>query len=183
MNTDDLIEIGFVRAAHGLRGQVVIHAHSRQADSLTQYGALLNADGSKTYDINVLSDNGTDFMCTVNGITDRNQAEALRGTKLFAPASALPPTEEDEFYIRDLIGLRVENKEGQVLGKIFNVLNLGTNDALDIEFSHNGVSELEKAQTELLLFTNANVPVVKIKEGYVVIDLPVGLLDDVKKDA
>lgn len=183
MNTDDLIEIGFVRAAHGLRGQVVIHAHSREEESLTKYGPLQNADGSKFFELEVISDNGNDFMCSVKGINDRNQAEALRGTKFFVPASALPPTAENEFYIRDLIGLRVQDDKGIVLGKVFNVLNLGAQDALDIEFIHNGTDPLEEPQTEVLLLSADNVPVIKPAEGYIVINLPYGLLDVIEKDA
>jgi len=177
-NKNDLIEIGFVRAAHGLRGQVVVHAHSRDAESLTKYGALLNADGSKEYELKVLSDNGTDFMCSVKGINDRNQAEALRGTKFFIPASALPPAEEGEYYIRDLIGLEVRNEAGTVLGKIVNVPELGAQHAFDIDFVHDGKQALPQKQTEMLLFIKRNVPVVDVKGGFVVIDLPEGLLTE-----
>ena len=178
MSNDDLIEIGFVRAAHGLRGQVVVHAHSRDGESLTKYGPLFNADKSKSFELQITGDNGTDFMCAVTGITDRNQAEALRGTKFFVPASALPPPAENEFYIRDLIGLQVRSTKGIVLGKVFNVLNLGVQDALDIEFTHDGTNPLEEKQTELLLLNAQNVPVIKPSEGYIVIDLPEGLLGD-----
>lgn len=178
MSDDDLIEIGFVRAAHGLRGQVVVHAHSRDGESLTKYGPLFNADKSKSFELKITGDNGTDFMCTVKGVADRNQAEALRGTKFFIPASSLPPTKENEFYIRDLIGLQVRNTKGTVLGKVFNVLNLGANDALDIEFSHDGTNPLDKPQTELLLLNMRNVPEINPAAGYVVIDLPEGLLGE-----
>lgn len=180
-NIPDLIEIGFIRAAHGLRGQVVVHAHSQDAASLMDYGPLLNADGSKSYRLEVTSDQGKDFLCKIEGITDRNQAEALRGTKLFIPASSLPEPEEGQFYIKDLIGLRVENDKGVVLGKVVDVLNLGANDAFDIEFTHDGEKELETPQTELLLFIDQYILNVDIDGGKIVVDLPYGLLGEPEK--
>jgi 16S rRNA processing protein RimM len=173
---DDLIEIGFIRAAHGLRGQVVIHAHSGQAESLTQYGALLNADGSKHYKIKVGRASESDFLCSIDGLTDRNAAEAMRGTKLFTRASSLPPTEDDSYYIRDLIGLAVKDPSGKTLGKVFNVVEVGSNSAFDIEFDLG-----EKKQTELLLYTKQNVPQVDIKGGFIVVSLPDGLLTEPEK--
>jgi 16S rRNA processing protein RimM len=178
---DDLIEIGFVRAAHGLRGQVVVHAYSRHEDSLTAYGDLYNADRSKRFSLSVINAKENDFLCKIKGIDDRNTAEALRGTKFFVPSSALPPTEDDEYYVRDLIGLAVRDSTGQTLGKIFNVIDLGAHQALEITFTHNGEIALPEPQTELLLFNDPNVPEVNIAGGFVMINLPHGLLETPEK--
>lgn len=178
---DDLVEIGFIRAAHGLRGQVVVHAHSGSAESLTAYGALLNADGSKTFTLTVKNASGTDFLCAVDGITDRNAAEALRGTKLFVRADALPPPPPDEFYIRDLIGLSVRDENGTELGRVANVIEIGSNSAFDIAFTHNGTAPLPAPQTELLLYTKQNVPHIDMVGRVMTVNLPFGLLETPEK--
>jgi 16S rRNA processing protein RimM len=184
MKDGDLIEIGFIREAHALRGQVVVHAYSGQEESLTQYGPLLNADGSKSYTLDVINAKGNDFLCTVKGVTDRNAAEALRGTKLFTPASKLPPIEApDEFYVRDLIGLTVKNNSGTVLGKVKDVIDLGVHSAFDIEFIHNGENELPEGQRELMLYTTENVLNIDVPGKTIVISLPHGLLEIIDKPA
>ena len=175
--TDDLIPIGFIRAAHGLRGGVLVHAWSGRADSLMAYGDLQDATGEQHYTLSVHDTKDRDFICRVKGVENRNEAEALRGLKLFLPASKLPATDEDEFYHRDLIGLRVENADGVALGIVRDVVELVHHDALLIEFNNDG-----KRQTELLLFTKQNVPFVSVKEGRITIDMPHGLLDEPQRD-
>ena len=175
----NLIEIGFIRAAHGLRGQVVVHAYSRDSQSLVGYGALVGADGKTEYTLTLVNAKGTDFLCRVEGIKDRNEAETLRGLKLFIPEDRLPPAGDNEFYIKDLIGLSVVNSEEQILGKIADVMILGDIDALEIDFIHDGKKPLEKPQRELLLFTEENILDIDLADKKrITIDLPYGLLDD-----
>ena len=64
---------------------------------------------------------------------DRNAAEALRGTELTVPRSALPPLAEDEYYHADLIGLPVETPDGTAVGRVVLVENFGAGDVLEIE--------------------------------------------------
>jgi 16S rRNA processing protein RimM len=66
-------------------------------------------------------------------VTDRNGAEALRGTLLTVPRSALPPLDEDEYYHADLIGLVAETAAGEVLGIAVAVENFGAGDIVEIE--------------------------------------------------
>jgi 16S rRNA processing protein RimM len=175
----NLIEVGFIRAAHGLRGQVVVHAYSRDPQSLVGYGALVGADGKTEYTLTLVNEKGTDFLCRVTGVTDRNAAEALRGVKLFVPEDRLPPAGDNEFYIKDLIGLSVANSEERILGKVADVMILGDIDALEIDFIHDGKNPLEQPRRELLLFTDENILEVDLEDKKrIIIDLPYGLLDD-----
>ena len=66
-------------------------------------------------------------------ITDRNGAEAARGTELSVPRSALPPLDEDEFYHIDIIGLRCVSDQGEELGKLFAIYEFGAGDVIEIE--------------------------------------------------
>lgn len=173
----ELIEVAFIRAAHGLKGQVVVHAYSRDETSLVGYGPLQNKDGTRHFDIKVINDKGSDFLCRIDGVTDRNAAEALRGTKLYTPADRLPEPEEDEYYIRDLVGLVAVTPEGVIVGKVIDVMNLAAHDALEITFTHDGTNPLPSPQTELLLMTDENVPDIDLDAGQVTVVLPHGLLE------
>ncbi|HEY1095933.1 MAG TPA: ribosome maturation factor RimM [Alphaproteobacteria bacterium] len=174
--SEELIPIGFIRAAQGLQGAVTVHAYSGKPDSLTAYGALQDVTGEQQFAFTLHGTKDKDFICRLKNVTDRTQAEALRGIKLFLPASKLPATAEDEFYHRDLVGLTVENTDGQTIGIVRSVAELGHSDALMIEFT-----DREPTQTELLLFTKQNVPFVSIKDKKIVVELPDGMFDDVKQ--
>ena len=94
----------------------------------------------------------------------REAAEALKGLELYVPRSALPPPEEDEFYVADLIGLRAVTPDGAELGTIKDVANFGAGDLLEIAPPH--------GPTWYLAFTEEAVPEVRIEEGYVVAGRP-----------
>ena len=66
-------------------------------------------------------------------VADRNAAEALRGTALTVPRSALPPLGEGEYYHADLIGLPAVSTDGEALGTCVAVENFGAGDVLEIE--------------------------------------------------
>ena len=98
------------------------------------------------------------------GIADRNGAERLKGERLYVPRAALPEPESGEFYHADLIGLRAEDASGKPLGSVRGVYNFGAGDVIEIEFAGGG--------TEFLAFTDANVPVVDVAAGRIVIEWP-----------
>ena len=105
----------------------------------------------------------------MSGIISKEDADNLKGTKLYAPREKFPELHEDEYYHADLIGLSVENLEGNHLGKIKSVLNHGASDLLEIQ------SESEK-KSILIPFTRKIVPKVDIKNSVVIVDLPEGLV-------
>lgn len=66
-------------------------------------------------------------------MTDRNAAEALRGTELTVPRSALPPLEPGEYYHADLLGLPVVSLEGEALGQVVAIDDFGAGDVIEVE--------------------------------------------------
>ena len=97
-------------------------------------------------------------------VATREDAEALRGLELYVPRDALPPPDEDEFYLADLIGLRAVTPDGAELGRIKSVQNFGAGDLLEIA--------PETGPTWWLPFTKEAVPEVRIAEGLVVVIRP-----------
>ena len=104
-------------------------------------------------------------VARVAGVADRNGAEALRGTALYAPRARLPEAEEGEYYYADLAGLRADDEAGNRIGSVVAVQNYGAGDLLEVRLDGQSV-------TELIPFTDAFVPVVDIAGGRVVVVMP-----------
>ena len=75
-------------------------------------------------------DGGKHIVATVPGVSDRDAAEALRGTEILVPREALPPPAPGEYYWVDLEGLRVVTVEGVALGEVSHLLSTGANDVM-----------------------------------------------------
>ncbi len=116
------------------------------------------------------------LICAINGVDNRNDAEALVGTVICVERETLPQTEEEEFYYVDLIGLEVRDEKGEILGDVRNVHNFGAQDLLDIYWR-------ESQKTGFLPFTKAYVPTVDIKAGFIIACKPEGLTEAVKSGA
>src|SRR5687767_5227557 len=98
------ILLGRIVGAHGIRGDVVIDSYAGEPGDIGAYGPLSSEDGSKQLEIKVVRVTPKGVVARVSGVADRNGAEALRGTALYALRSRLPATAEDEFYYADLAG-------------------------------------------------------------------------------
>ena len=102
----------------------------------------------------------------LEGIRDRNAAEALKGLRLYVARAALPEADEDEFYHADLLGLKVVMAEGGAeVGTVRAIIPAGASEVLEID---RGPGE----QTLLVPFTRAAVPEIDIGAGWLSIDPP-----------
>ena len=156
--------LGVVTGAHGIKGEVKVKTFTAFPEGLADYGPLTTEAGH-TLDVETLRPAKADeAVVRFAGVADRNAAERLKGQSLYVPRSALPPPDEGEFYLTDLIGLSAEDAAGQVIGTVKAVHNFGAGDMLEIEFPDK--------KTEFVAFTDANVPAVDIAGGRVVIVLP-----------
>lgn len=163
--------MGVVGAPHGVRGAVRIKSFTDEPEAVARYGALEDERGERHFALRIIGAAKGDGMviATLSGVADRDQAEALRGLRLYAPRAALPPPAEDEFYHADLVGLAAELADGARLGTIIAVHDFGAGDMIEIA--------RPQGQPVLVPFTRAAVPVVDIAGGRVVVDPPEGLLD------
>ena len=171
-----MVLVGKIVGAHGLRGQVKVHSYTANPRDIANYGTLYDQAGKLTYKLKIMGDSKDGLLANVRGITERNQAEILRGTELYIPRGALPDTAEDEFYIEDLIGLRVQLEDGTLFGTIKAMLNYGAGDLAEIKLP-------DQPKTELFLFNHATFPVIDLKEGILVIHPPEIIETDEKPPA
>lgn len=161
-----LICIGKVKSAHGIKGEVKIDSYTDIPDTIADYTELYNATGDKVYQMHYRSFAGHYIIASIDDVHTRNDAEALKGTKLYIYRDSLPETEEDEFYYEDLFGLTAELPDGTFLGTIKTVHNFGAGDILEITLDN------QTGKTELYPFTKKIVPEVNIKAGKIVVSPP-----------
>ena len=129
----DQVTLAAVAGAHGVGGEVRLKLFAEGLDSLKRQKTLYAGDRPLT--LKSVKPGSAGAIARFAEIADRTAAEALRGTLLTVPRSALPPLEEGEYYHADLIGLSCESGGGEVLGAVVAVENFGAGDLLEIERS------------------------------------------------
>lgn len=170
MSEERLILVGRVAGAFGVKGEVRITAYTEDPLSLLDYGPLLREDGSPGLTLGAGRAAKNDYIGRAEGVATREDAEALRGLKLFVPREALPPPDDDEFYLSDLLGLAVVSPDGEPMGRIKSVQDFGAGDLLEIQ--------PPTGPTWYLAFTMDTVPEVDIAGGRVVAIRPPEIDDE-----
>ena len=163
--SSDLIQVGRVAGAFGVRGEVRITSFTADPVALVDYKDLKREDGSPGLTLTSGRAVKGGVIVRAREVETREQAEALRGLKLYIPRDRLPEPEEDEFYVTDLIGLAVETADGEALGRVKAVQDFGAGDLLEI-------APVEGGATWYLPFTRAAVPEVRLADGVVVAAKP-----------
>lgn len=130
MATDRPVTLAAVSGAHGVTGEVRLKLFGEGVAALKRYHAF--NDGALT--VAKLKDDGKGgAIARFAEVTDRNAAEALRGTALTVPRSAMPALAEGEYYHADLLGLPVVSTEGEPIGACVGIENFGAGDVIEIE--------------------------------------------------
>lgn len=164
----DLICVGVVSGAFGVRGEVRLKSFCAVPEEIATYAPLTSEDGSQGFTVTLTRPINNGFAARLSGVETKEQADALRGTRLYAPRDRLPALPDDEFYHADLIGLEVLDTGGTALGHVRAVQNHGAGDLLEIHGP--GLKT-----TVLLPFTRAIVPTVDLTQGRIIADPPEGL--------
>ena len=171
----DLVVVGRVGRPQGVKGEVTVQVRTDSPEERFAPGSvLLTETGSLT--VAQSRDHSGRLVVLFEGVADRNDAEALRGTLLSVDARTLPPlADEDEYYDSQLVGLVVEQRDGTALGTVIDVLHLPHGDVLAVDRPRKGADP--KGPELLIPFVKAIVPVVDVPGGRVVVELPDGLLE------
>ena len=151
----DRILVGRFGAAHGVRGEVRLQSFTGDPKAIGTYGPLAGSDG-RAYTLKGLRPVRDNLLVArVEGIADRDAAERLTHVELTLDRSALPPPDEEEFYVADLVGLDAVTLDGTRLGTIVDVPNYGGGDLIEVRPAAGG-------ESLLFAFTRAVVPSVDI---------------------
>lgn len=120
------VTLAVVIGAHGIHGQVRLKVFAEDFGSYKSFN-----QGALTLKSSQAGNNGT--IARFAEIADRNAAEAMRGTELTVPRSALPPLGEGEYYHADLMDLPAISTTAEDLGRVVLIENFGAGDVLEIE--------------------------------------------------
>jgi 16S rRNA processing protein RimM len=164
----ELICVGAIAGAFGVQGEVRLKSFTADPEAIATYGPLSTEDGAQSYTVRIGRPVKNGFAVRLSGVATKEQADALRGVRLYVARDRLPSLPDDEYYHADLIGLEVVDTGGTVLGQVKAVLNHGAGDLLEIHAPG-------MAATVLLPFTLAAVPTVDLTAGRIVADPPDGL--------
>ncbi len=170
MSHNTRINMGRIGAAHGIKGSLRIKSYTQNPLDLGKYGPLFDDKGN-TYTLKNIRPQKTMVIVRFKEITSRNQAEPLNGTELFVAESAIPTDlAEEEFFVKDLVGMDVLDQNNALIGTIIDVPNFGAGDLLEIspKMQGGGFSDA----TYYLAFTKANVPEIDFEKSSVKITPP-----------
>jgi len=130
---DDLVQVGYVSGAYGVAGWVRVKPFSDDADALLSIKTWW-FDKPELHDADVkqVKTHGGDVVAQLVGVVGRDAAEALKGAAVQVPRSHFPALSDDEFYWSDLIGLTVQNLQGECLGQVADMMSNGPQSILRI---------------------------------------------------
>ncbi|MBC7674087.1 MAG: 16S rRNA processing protein RimM [Polaromonas sp.] len=180
MTTPEFIIVGRVRKAHGIRGEVVVEVITDAPDAVFASGRRVFA-GTAAGDISpsrqelhvrsVRSFN-EGILVGFDEVPERNAAELWRGRYLLLPADEVAPPADDEVYLHELIGMRVELSGGQPIGTIEELYELPQGLALDVR-----LAEPRDGETVLLLYDDQTIASVDKDARVIIVTPPDGLLE------
>ncbi len=162
------IVVGSLAGAFGVRGEVRLKSFCAEPADIALYTPLETEDGRAFAVLVITGQTSGALVARIEGIGTKEEADALKGTALYAARDRLPGLGEEEYYHADLIGLPVFDSGGAALGRVKAVFDHGAGDLLEVQRA--GSSE-----TVLLPFTRAIVPTVDLAAGRIVADPPEGL--------
>ncbi len=131
---DDLITVGRIIGAHGVRGQVKVYSHTSPRENIVTFSPWIIELGTARTQAHVTGKRqGKNVLANVQGITTRDQAEDLSGATILIHRHQLPRLEQGEFYWSQITGLEVVNLEGVELGRVDHLIETGANDVLVVQ--------------------------------------------------
>jgi 16S rRNA processing protein RimM len=144
---DDLVLVGYISGAYGIHGWVRIKPYSADADALLHAKTWwLDKPELRDVDMMFAKTHGEDVVAQLMGVADRNAAEALKGTAVQIRRSHFPALSDDEFYWVDLIGLSVENLQGESLGTVNDLMDNGAHPILRVSMPQTPGSDNESPE-------------------------------------
>ena len=180
MTTPTYLIVGRVRKAHGIRGEVVVEAITDAPDAIFAPGRRVFA-GTATGDISTSGQElhirsvrpfNEGMLVGFDEVPERNAAELWRGRYLLLPAEEVPAPADDEVYLHDLVGMRVDLATGEVVGVVEELYELPQGLALDVRRA-----EPRDGETVLLLYDDNTVASVDKDARVIVVTPPEGLLE------
>lgn len=167
----DRIPVGYVRRAHGIRGDVVVRGLVEDAEAKFVVGAafLSNEEPPAPLTVQSVAPLKSDYRIHFEEVPDRNRSEALQGVQITAPSDQRRQLEDDEWWPEDLVGCLVIDADGSEIAVVREVIIGEAQDRLAVEARDGSKAEIP--------FVGALVTKVDIANDEIVVDLPEGLFE------
>ena len=177
INKNEWLVVGLITSCHGIKGQLKVKSLTDFEERFLKPGMRwLQKENEPPLEMKLTSGfrqpGKATFIISLEGINTRNDAEQLKKFKILVKTDNLPRLEKEEFHLLELINLQVktlENEKLKIIGKV-----------LDLENEKNNllVIQLFKDQKVVLIpFVEEIVPLVDIKNNFLIINPPKGLLE------
>ena len=161
----DLIVVGRIGAAFGVKGWLHVKSYAQPAENIVGYKPWY-IHGSEV-EVRQIKAHGEAFVVLLGGVNDREIAQVWKGREIKVSRSILPPVDAGEFYWHDLIGLKVINPQGLELGRVCDLLETGSNDVLVVRTQGDENGDL------LIPFIKDTVGDIDLKTGVLIADWPI----------
>ncbi|MBO6214147.1 MAG: 16S rRNA processing protein RimM [Lachnospiraceae bacterium] len=170
---EDRFRVGIITDTHGIRGEVKVFPTTEDPDRFNEIPEVIlqEADGGeKVLGIERARRTKDRVILKFKGIDNINDIEAYKKCELYVTRENAVPLSEGEYYVADLLGLRVEDESGEFLGELTDVISTGANDVYEISAPGRDKKILIPAIKDCILDTD-------IKEGIMKVHILPGLLD------
>ncbi len=125
--------LGAFAGAHGVKGEAIVKTFTEAPENVASYGPVQTEDGARSFTLRFLRAGKPGFaIVAAPEIASREDAQSLKGVRVFVDRAALPAPAEDEFYLDDLVGLDAVDETGAPAGRVVAVHNFGAGDILEL---------------------------------------------------
>jgi 16S rRNA processing protein RimM len=176
---DDAIEVARIAGAWGVKGWLKVQSFSAQPEALfssKRWYLQPPEKGPQSFTGTVLlrvreaKDHSGGVVATVDGIDDKDAADALKGARLFVSRASFPTADKDEYYWVDLIGLSVLNREGVALGVVRELLSTGPQTVLVLDANEPNAEGVLKPVERMIPFVSNFVDGVDLAARRITVD-------------
>lgn len=175
-DSQDWVAVGEVVAPFGMRGELKVRPLTDFPERFARTATIYSGAEHTPHAVEAARIHGDQVILRLAGVTTIADAEALRGTTLWIPASELLPLPPDTYYLHDLVGLRVRHVDGRALGVVGDVLTGAGNDLLVVRDTPSGAETLLPAVKEF-------IKRVDVAGGELLVEPIPGLFDDRSEEA
>ncbi len=167
MDNTKYIDVGQIVNTHGLKGEVKVNPRTDAPEVFEIFDKLFTDDG-KEYDVKGVRYQKSCVLLKLSGIDDMTSAERMKNRVLYAQRELFEDLPQDTYLVADIIGLELKD-ENTIYGVVEEVITTGSNDVYEV-----------RPPVGKKIYVPAIKDVVKeinIAQGYILVDMPKGLLD------
>ena len=168
---EDLLQVGIITSTHGVRGEVKVYPTTDDPRRFRRLKEVVLDTGKEKMNLEI---EGVKFfkqfvILKFKGLDNINDIEKYRQKSLYVTRKNAVRLQRDEYFIADLIGLKVQDEDGKELGTVKDVIETGANDVYEVE--------MEDGKSLLLPAIKQCILNVDVENGTMQVHVLEGLLD------